>query len=71
MIITLNILCLTYPSGMSNILCALASVMSGCRDIFVFVLQPAVLRSADIACFAFGMYYYIFYNYICKIFITS
>jgi len=56
MIITLNILCLTYQSDMSNILCAVASVLSGCTDIFVFFLQTAVLRGADIACFAFGMY---------------
>jgi len=52
---------------MSNILCALASVLSGYTDIFLCVLQSAFLRGADIACFQFGMYYYTFYNYICNI----
>jgi len=52
---------------MSNILCAVANFLSSCTDIPVFVLQHAVLRGADIACFAFGIYYYTFYKNICKI----
>jgi len=45
---------------MSNIPCAKASVLSGCTDIFVIVLQTAVLRVGDIACFPLSMYYYTF-----------
>jgi len=50
----------TRHNGMSNILSAMASFLSGCTDIFVIVLQTAVLRGGNMACFAFSMYCYTF-----------
>jgi hypothetical protein len=54
---------------MSNNFCALAGVLSDCTNIYVIVLETAVLWGGDITCVPLSMYYYTFFTTISTTFL--
>ena len=56
---------------MSNILCAKVTGLSDGTNIYVIVLETAVLMVGGIVCFPVSMYHCNFYNYIYNILFIS